>query len=34
MVAEAERAFGPVDLLVANAGIGGNDDASPTADPA
>jgi len=25
MVAETERAFGPIDLLVANAGIGGND---------
>jgi len=33
MVAETEQAFGPLDLLVANAGIGGNDDAVAGSDP-
>jgi NAD(P)-dependent dehydrogenase (short-subunit alcohol dehydrogenase family) len=34
MVAETEQAFGPIDLLVANAGIGGNDDMTVESDPA
>src|SRR5262249_43870491 len=34
MVAETERAFGPVDLLVANAGIGGSDESSVESSPA
>jgi NAD(P)-dependent dehydrogenase (short-subunit alcohol dehydrogenase family) len=33
MVAETERAYGPVDLLVANAGIGGDDEPTATGDP-
>jgi len=32
-VAETERAFGAIDLLVANAGIGGTDDAVADSDP-
>src|SRR5262249_6719665 len=33
MVAETERAFGPIDLLVANAGIGGSDEPTPGSSP-
>jgi NAD(P)-dependent dehydrogenase (short-subunit alcohol dehydrogenase family) len=33
MVAETERAYGAIDLLVANAGIGGEDDPTATSDP-
>jgi NAD(P)-dependent dehydrogenase (short-subunit alcohol dehydrogenase family) len=33
MVAETERAYGPIDLLVANAGIAGGDDPTVTSDP-
>jgi 3-oxoacyl-[acyl-carrier protein] reductase len=33
MVAETERAFGPIDLLVANAGIGGSDEATAASSP-
>src|SRR5215470_7031214 len=34
MVAETERAYGPVDVLVANAGIGGSDESSVESSPA
>jgi NAD(P)-dependent dehydrogenase (short-subunit alcohol dehydrogenase family) len=34
MVAETERAYGALDLLVANAGIAGNDDPTVTSSPA
>jgi NAD(P)-dependent dehydrogenase (short-subunit alcohol dehydrogenase family) len=33
MVAETERAFGPIDLLVANAGISGSDDRTAESSP-
>jgi 3-oxoacyl-[acyl-carrier protein] reductase len=33
MVAETERAYGAMDLLVANAGIAGDDDSTATSDP-
>ncbi len=33
MVAETEQAFGPIDLLVANAGIGGSHDPTASGDP-
>jgi len=33
MVAETERAFGAIDLLVANAGIAGNDDTVADSNP-
>jgi 3-oxoacyl-[acyl-carrier protein] reductase len=34
MVAETERAFGRIDLLVANAGVGGDDHPTAVGDPA
>jgi NAD(P)-dependent dehydrogenase (short-subunit alcohol dehydrogenase family) len=33
MVAATERAFGPIDLLVANAGVGGDDEPTAQSEP-
>ncbi len=33
VVAETEQAFGPIDLLVANAGVGGSDEPTASGDP-